>query len=109
MAANRQNYNQKNKNVISFHKRAKTLGPVSNTVILIVLACLLGLIYLTQVVKTNTYGAQLYASQQQQTQLESQYTNLQVSSAQLQSLDRVQNNQVSKNLSQVSPSATLNN
>ena len=37
----------------------RAFGPISNSIILIVLACLLGLLYLTQVTKTNTYGYQI--------------------------------------------------
>ncbi len=109
LAINRQNYSKKNQNAVSFRSRERTLGPVSNTIILIVLACLLGLIYLTQVTKTNAYGEQVYSLQKQQTQLQSQYNNLEVSSAQLQSLDRVQTSDANKNLVPTSSSTTLNN
>ena len=83
------------------------MGPISNTVILIVLACLLGMLYLTQVTKTNGYGYKINDLQQQQAQLTTQYNNLEVSSAQLQSLDRVQSSAVSKNLVPVTPSSTV--
>ena len=46
----------RNQNTASFRSRERALGPVSNSVILIVLACLLGLLYLTQVTKTNAFG-----------------------------------------------------
>jgi prefoldin subunit 5 len=75
--------------------------------VLIVLACLLGLLYLTQVTKTNAYGYQINSLQQQQAQLKSENDDLQVASARLQSLDRVQNSAVAKSLVAVSPSATV--
>jgi hypothetical protein len=103
---NRQRFSGRNQNSVSFQVRARTLGPVSNTIILIVLACLLGLLYLTQVTKTNAYGYQINNLQQQQAQLKSQHDNLEVDSARLQSLDRVQNSSVAKNMVSVAPSAT---
>jgi division protein CdvB (Snf7/Vps24/ESCRT-III family) len=85
------------------------LGPISNTIILIVLACLLGLLYLTQVTKTNAFGYQINGLQKQQAQLKSQHDDLEVASARLQSLSRVQNSDVAKNMVSVAPSATVRN
>jgi len=56
VAASRRGYVRRNQNSVSFAASARTLGPISNTIILIVLACLVGLLYLTQVTKTNGYG-----------------------------------------------------
>src|SRR5271169_1781043 len=109
MAVNRKRFAGRNQNVVSFRTNERTLGPISNTIILIVLACLLGLLYLTQVTKTNAYGYQINSLQQQQSQLTQQYDNLQVSSARLQSLSRVQGSAVAKSLTPVSPSATVQN
>ena len=99
----------RNQNVVSFQARETTLGPISNTIMLVVLACLLGLLYLTQVTKTNAYGYKINTLEQQQTQLESQRSDLQVASARLQSLDRVASSTVAKNLVAVAPSATIKN
>jgi prefoldin subunit 5 len=89
--------------------QARVLGPISNTIILIVLACLLGLLYLTQVTKTNAYGYQINGLQEQQAKLNSQHDDLEVASARLQSLSRVSNSSVAKNMVPVSPSATVRN
>ena len=107
LAMNRNRYSGRNKNSVSFAVTNRKIGPVSNTIILVVLACLLGLIYLTQVTKTNTYGYQISGLQTQQQQLESQKQNLQVAQAQLQSLSRVQNSNVAKNMVAVTPTATV--
>ena len=106
---NRSRYSGRNQNSISFQIKARTLGPISNTIILIVLACLLGLLYLTQVTKTNAYGYQINSLEQQQTQLKSQHDDLEVASARLQSLSRVQNSAVAKSMVSVAPSATVKN
>lgn len=106
---NRNRYAGRNQNAVSFESRTRVLGPVSNTIILIVLACLLGLLYLTQVTKTNAYGYQINSLQQQQTQLKSQHDDLEVASARLQSLSRVQNSPAAKNLVSVAPATTIKN
>ncbi len=99
----------RNQNAVSFRNKERTLGPISNTIILIVLACLLGLLYLTQVTKTNAYGYQVNDLQEQQTQLTSEHEDLEVASARLQSLDRAQNSEAAKNMTAVAPSASIKN
>lgn len=109
LAVNRSRYATKNQNSVSFKAQARTLGPVSNTITLIILACLLGLLYLTQVTKTNAFGYQINNLQQTQAALKSENDNLQVDSARLQSLSRVENSPVAKNLTAVAPSGTVTN
>lgn len=104
---NRSRYSGRNQNVVSFRLSERALGPVSNTIVLIVLACLLGLLYLTQVTKTNAYGYQISSLQQQQTQLKHQHDDLEVASARLQSMNRVQASAPAKKLVSVAPSATV--
>lgn len=106
---NRSRYQGRNQNQVSFRAVAgtRTLGPISNTITLIVLACLLGLLYLTQVTKTNAYGYQINNLQQQQTSLKNQHDDLEVSSARLQSMSRVADSAAAKNMVSVAPSATV--
>lgn len=107
LALGRQRYQRPNQNAVSFRRSERTLGPISNTIILIVLACLLGLLYLTQVTKTDAYGYKIASLDAQQTQLKSENDDLEVASARLQSLNRVQTSAVAKNLTQVAPSAAV--
>lgn len=107
VALNRRSYARRNQNGVSFKTQARTLGPVSNTVILILLTCLIGLLYLTQVTKTNSYGYTINALQEQQSQLQSQRADLEVASARLQSLDRVASSDTAKNLVSVAPSGSV--
>lgn len=103
----RNQYARKNQNVVSFMDKAKTLGPVSNTIILIALACLIGLLYLTQVTKTNSYGYTINSLQGRQSELKDQRADLEVTSARLQSLDRVAASETAKNLVSTAPTATI--
>lgn len=109
LAVNRTRYASRNQNSVSFQATTLALGPVSNTIILIVLACLLGLLYLTQVTKTNAYGYQINSLQQQRNELKNEHDNLQVESARLQSLSRVKDSSVAKEMVSVAPTATVRN
>lgn len=109
VALGRQRQIGRNQNAVSFRNRERTLGPISNTIMLIVLACLLGLLYLTQVTKTNAYGYKINALQEQQAQLASEHDDLEVASARLQSLDRVEASPAAKELTAVAPSDTVKN
>lgn len=109
LALSRSQFSGRNRNSVNFRTSKKILGPISNTIILIVLACLLGLFYLSQVTKTNAYGFSLNSLQQQQTQLKNEYADLQVSSAQLQSVSRIQNSTVAQSMVPLSPSGTAVN
>jgi len=86
---------------------AKSLGPVSNTIILLALACLIGLLYLTQVTKTNSYGYQINTLKEQQSVLRDQKADLEISSARLRSLDRVAESSVAKSLVPATPVSTV--
>ena len=109
LAMNRSRFTGRNQNLVAVQVQTRVLGPVSNTIVLIVLACLLGLLYLTQVTKTNAYGYQINALQQTQADLTSQNQNLEVASARLQSISRVQNSDVAKAMVATAPSATVQN
>ncbi len=97
----------RNQNAQAFRSRERTLGPISNTIILIVLALVLGLLYLTQVTKTNAYGYEIDSLRQEQTRLDAEHDDLAVSSARLQSVDRVQASEEAKSLVSVAPSGTV--
>lgn len=109
LAMNRTRYTSQGRNTVNLRATETRLGPVSNTIILIVLACVLGLVYLTQVTKTNAYGYQINNLTEHQTQLKTEHNNLEVASARLQSLSRTQNSSVAKNLVSIAPSDTLQN
>jgi hypothetical protein len=94
-------------NSVSFRISDRRLGPVSNTIVLIVLACLLGLLYLTQVTKTNAYGYKINNLQQQQSKLAQQHEDLSVTSAREQSLDRVASSDQAKAMTPASPSGSV--
>src|SRR3982751_7066256 len=107
LALGRQQNLSRGQNSVSFRVTDKRLGPVSNTIVLIVLACLLGLLYLTQVTKTNAYGYKINTLQKQQSQLQQQHEDLSVASAREQSLDRVAASAQAAAMTPASPSGTV--
>lgn len=107
LALGRQQNLSRGQNSVSFKVTDKRLGPVSNTIVLIVLACLLGLLYLTQVTKTNAYGYQINGLQQQQSKLQQQHQDLAVASAREQSLDRVASSTQAAAMTPASPSGSI--
>lgn len=109
LAANRGQHMRRNQNTTMFKSRDKAIGPVSNTIILIVLACLLGLMYLTQVTKTNAFGYRIDSLNKEQASLQQEHDELEVASARLQALDRVKTSQPASQLVSVAPTATVQN
>lgn len=109
MAMSRNNYRRTHQNTVSYKESARTIGPISNMVILIVLSCLLGLLYLSQVTKTNAFGYKINELEKQSVTLRSEHEQLEVSSARLQSLERVKNSEVAQNLVSVASSGTVQN
>jgi hypothetical protein len=109
LAVGRQRFASRNQNTTSFRERKQAIGPVSNTIMLVVLACLLGLLYLTQVTKTNAYSYRINALKEQQASLKAEHDQLVIDSARAQALDRVKNSAANKNLVTVAPSSTIQN
>ena len=109
VALSRQRYAARNQNTTSFKAKEQAIGPISNTVMLIILACLLGLLYLTQVTKTNAFSYRINDLKEKQVSLQSENDQLVIDSARLQSLERVKNSEASKKLVSATPAATIQN
>jgi cell division protein FtsL len=105
----RQRFSAGQQNTTRFSNNEHRLGPVSNTIMLILLACFLGLLYLTQVTKTNALSYKINNLKTQQSQLKSEHDDLAVSAARLQSLERVKASDTAKNLVSLSSSGTIQN
>lgn len=86
---------RRNQNTVAF-TATKNLGPVAHTVLVALMLAVLGLIYLTQVTKTSTYGYELSELEQQRVTLEDQKDDLKVENARLQALEQVRQSNVAK-------------
>jgi len=98
---------RRNQNTVAFRVQ-RGLGPVTNTVLVILLLSVLGLIYLTQITKTSTYGYQMNELEQQKTELLSERADLQAESARLEALNRIQQSEVASNLETPASTEYLN-
>ncbi len=88
---------RRNQNTTTF-QAAKTLGPIAHTVIIAVMLAVLGLIYLTQITKTSTYGYEINELEVKQSELLTRQQDLRVENARLQALERVSQSEVAKAL-----------
>lgn len=109
LAMNRQRYARRHQNTTAFKREQRGFGPVSNTIILIILSCILGLLYLTQVTKTNAYGYEINELRTESTSLQVEHDELEVASARLQSLERAKSSEVASNMVSVAPSGIVQN
>lgn len=107
ISASRRQYARRHQNTVTFKEGVRTLGPVSNSVVLIVLACLIGLLYLAQVTKTSSLGYTINGLREKQTSLSNEKAGLEVTAARLQSLDRVAGSEAAKKLVSAAPSGTI--
>ena len=103
----RKRFAVRHQNAVSFAEQAQTIGPISNTIILVVMSCLLGLLYLTQVTKTNANGYTIDGLKKQHVQLQKEHEDLELTAARLQSLDRVASSPAAQGLVSVAPTATV--
>jgi hypothetical protein len=107
LAISRQRFASRGQNTTTFKAKEQAIGPISNTVVLIILACLLGLLYLTQVTKTNAFSYRINDLKEKQSSLEAEHDQLVIDSARLQSLERVRTSEAAKKLVQAKPAATI--
>lgn len=84
---------QRNQNTVAFASRV-TLGPITHTVIIALMLALLGLIYLSQVTKTSSYGYLLQNQTDEIATLNAERQDLEVENARLQALSRVKDSNV---------------
>ena len=109
ISTNKTSAYQRNHNIVTVGVMKTGLGPISNVIAVILIICLLGLLYLTQVTKTNTLGYTINNLTTQQQQLQDQYASLQVQASRQQGLDKVQNSSVATAMQPVAPTATVTN
>lgn len=86
---------QRNQNTVAFTAKAG-LGPVAHTIIIALLVAVLGLIYLSQVTKTSSYGYEIDRQNNEMAALTAERQDLEVENARLQALSRVADSAVAK-------------
>lgn len=103
----RQRFARRNQNSTSYQETTRRFGPITSSVVLIVLACLLGMLYLTQVTHTNTLSYKIDDMQKRQESLKTEQEELQVTAARLQAVDNIKNSEAAKSLVSVTPASVI--
>lgn len=110
--SNRRNFSPynygRNKNISAFQSTIK-LGPITNTIMIGLMITVLGLIYLTQVVRITTYDYDSNQFDSQIAELVAKKTDLEVEKARLTSLETLQNSSVAQNMTPVSETKYIRN
>lgn len=107
ISVGRRRFAARHQNAVSMAEQARTIGPVSNTIVLVILSCLLGLLYLTQVTKTNSNGYKIDQLKKEYSKLQQDHDELELTAARLQSMDRVASSDAAKDLVSVAPTTTV--
>jgi len=89
---------RRGQNNVRFDAAKPGLGPVSHTIILAMILAIIGLLYLTQITKTSSYGYEVSELTNRKQELIEENEALTVESARLQAIERVKNSDVAKNL-----------
>jgi hypothetical protein len=106
-SVNRQRFSSRGQNAVSYKSESKRLGPVSNAIVLLVMVCVIGLIYLTQVTKTNSFSYEINSLEQQQSQLREEQKDLELTAARLRAVDEERLARAAQGLVSVAPSGTI--
>ena len=94
---------RRNQNTVRHSFDGKQFGPVAHTVVVVMLLCVMGLMYLAQINKTNAYTYPINELQARKDSLIAEQQQLKVEAARLGSLETVKNSTVAQNMT--SPSA----
>ncbi len=89
---------RRNRNYIKSGGATAALGPIANVLFISVMISILGLIYLTQVTKTSSYGYEVNRLKTARQELQKENQSLQVESARLQALQTIKTSSVAKGL-----------
>ncbi len=95
-------------NSFSIAKGRARLGPISTFVIVLALVCLMGIVYLTQVTRTNSLGYKVSSLNEREISLQKEKADLEIEAVKLQSIEKVKSSQVANAMTQVKPSAYAN-
>lgn len=91
------------RNIRRSHNRVKVqtqdgFGPITRTLLLVLVIGTLGLMYLTQITKTSAYGYQIDNLENRKSELIDENESLRVEAARLQSIERVRKSEFASNL-----------
>ncbi len=107
VSVNRKRFASRGQNAVVYKTKTRRLGPVSNAITLVLLASLIGLVYLTQVTKINSFSYEINSLEQHQSQLKEEQKDLELTAARLRSVESSKVAKVANSLVSVGPSGTI--
>lgn len=96
--ASQQHILRRNQNTTKYQPTAIGLGPMSHGLLVAIMVAIVGMIYLTQITKTSSFGYQVETLKNTRAELIEENENLEAESARLQALDRIKNSDIAKGL-----------
>lgn len=78
---------------------------MANIVVIVLILCLLGLVYLTQVTKTNALGYKVNDLTSQQAELKKEEASLELEAVRLKNIERIKNSTVAQQMPTTQPTA----
>lgn len=99
---------RRNRNLNPYVATAGSLGPVSMTLLLVVIVGILALLYLTQITKTTVYGYQVDALNSEREELLTRNQELQVEASRLQAVARIESSPVTAGLTPETQASFVN-
>lgn len=87
---------QRNQNTVTFKETVATMGPITHTVLVALMLAILGLIYLSQVTKSSSFGYEIQRQNDQLASLTAEQQDLQIENARLQALNTIKESNVAQ-------------
>jgi len=91
---------RRNRNGVRFRSNEQSLGPIANTLTLVIIVAMMSLLYLSQVVKTSSLSYQVSDLEGKKSVLVEENQSLKIEAARLQSIERIRKSEVVKNFEQ---------
>ncbi len=98
---------RRNQNTVRHSFSSKQFGPVAHTVVVVMLLCVMGLMYLAQINKTNAYTYPINDLQTKKESLLQERQQLQIEAARLGSLATIQNSTVAQAMTTPASTQTI--
>lgn len=86
---------QRNQNTVAYAASTR-MGPITHTVVVALMVAVLGLIYLSQVTKSSTFGYTLQQQNDTLASLAAEQQDLEIENARMQALNTVKDSNVAK-------------
>jgi cell division protein FtsL len=89
---------RRNTNTVRHRSTTDGFGPITKTLLLVMIVGMFGLLYLTQITKTSSYSYQISELENTRDEMRQENQSLAVQAARLKSIERIEKSTVAKTL-----------